>query len=371
MTRRFPWLLIICLSLALHVGADASQEIRILTPVEGAVARGSHVLFVYSVPAGRRMQLSLGEVPADLPDVVATREAKDIHHVRVPLTGGRVEIRLLDAVNKAEVATRAVTYVPPHLLPRDPAEASRAAFHTQEREDLCSGCHRLPESVANGRDPSPSSIGEVCLTCHPWGKTRTFLHGPVAADLCLACHDPDYAPSRFAQKKDQGAGCGGCHAEFAARVLGTRRILHAPVAEGRCTSCHDPHGGQSTAQLRQPLPELCLLCHGDRLALPVTLHLHGRLPCTDCHDPHGGRTSLLTESEGSAACAPCHPDTFESDAGHPFPGHPFTAEVDPSNPSRPMGCVSCHEVHGKRDVSQLRITEDEAAQRRFCRRCHR
>ena len=51
-------------------------------------------------------------------------------------------------------------------------------------------------------------------------------------------------------------------------------------------------------------------------------------------------------------------------------GHPVEAPVDPSKPGKPMGCRSCHEPHGMKDISKADIQNNEAAQRQFCRRCH-
>ncbi|MDF1554674.1 MAG: cytochrome c3 family protein, partial [Deferrisomatales bacterium] len=115
---------------------------------------------------------------------------------------------------------------------------------------------------------------------------------------------------------------------------------------------------------------LCLLCHAETLALPIQSTLHGKVPCTKCHDPHGGHTPMLLAQKGNLFCATCHPDVAQMQSGHPIPGHPVEADVDPSHPGQPFTCLSCHRPHGINDVAKQKIQEDDAAQIRFCRKCH-
>jgi len=78
----------------------------------------------------------------------------------------------------------------------------------------------------------------------------------------------------------------------------------------------------------------------------------------------------MTTAEGNPFCVGCHEELDGVTVGHPLPGHPVSAEVDPSRPGKRFGCLSCHDPHATKDVSRQNIVKNEAAQRKFCVRCH-
>ena len=359
---------------ALVAAVLAAAPVRagtLLVPPDGAVVSVPEVLLVYTVPAGEKTLVRENGRPIAARTAVVPGNEEDLHHVWLPLEEGRHTFHVLRAADESELFRFSVTYVPPYSMrtPAGPGDR-RYAFHTREREKACAACHNLPETYETLPDQPLAPAGKVCAACHPRVDAGPNLHGPTAVYACFMCHAPEYEPARFAVRGSETDGCGTCHDEFLARLRGEKRYVHGPVAAGGCLVCHDPHGGKTSAVLRETPPELCLVCHGDTLPLPVETGLHGSVPCTRCHDPHGGPCQVLTPAEGNAFCARCHPGAVENTAGHPIPGHPVSGEVDPSSPGRPFGCASCHDPHGQRDVSRLRITENEAAQRRFCRRCH-
>ena len=99
-------------------------------------------------------------------------------------------------------------------------------------------------------------------------------------------------------------------------------LMHAPagVAHESCTACHvsvQPQAGD--ASLQAALPDLCIMCHPDRVGgaehvinvavisvprLPLPL-LNGQLSCTTCHDPHSNVPALV-RYERSQLCSACH-----------------------------------------------------------------
>jgi predicted CXXCH cytochrome family protein len=349
----------------------ADRRFRVLAPVNGAVVRASTVLLVYTVPPQTSVLHQADGKPTSFPDKVVPGDDEDLHHVRVPLQEGRQVIRVLHAADEAELGILSLTYIPPHSMRTATSPGDRPyAFHTRAREDTCSGCHSLPEVFETVPDQPLAPAAKVCGACHPRVESAPNLHGPVAVYSCFQCHEPEYTPSRFAQKTSQPASCGGCHEGFLARVLGGKKFVHGPAAAGACIVCHDPHGGKTTALLRETPPALCLLCHSETLPLPVERNLHGKVPCTRCHDPHGGQTRVFTAAAGNPFCDTCHANFSESSAAHPLEGHPVAADVDPSRPGRPMGCESCHQAHDPNDVSRRNISTDEAAAKKFCRKCH-
>lgn len=374
MTRRLPApvrLVVAALALLAAPGARAADKpFRMLTPSGGAVVHASQILTVFTVAPTTKILVQVDGRPVEVKDVLTPGNDEDLHHVRLSLDEGRHGVRVLDAATEEELGAFSLTFIPPSSK----RLASRKgdvpyAFHTKEHEATCKGCHSLPETYETvaGRPMAPA--GMVCGACHPSVEKFPSLHGPVAVYECFQCHTAEFAPSRFAQKTSQGALCSNCHKEFLSRVLGGKKFVHGPVAAGECLVCHDPHGAKDSKLVRTATPSLCLGCHSDTLPLPLDKSLHGALSCTKCHDAHGGQSETLLETSGNAFCAGCHPKVAGGE-GHPIPGHPVEAPVDPSKPGKPMGCRSCHEPHGLKDVSKADIQNNETAQRQFCRRCH-
>ncbi|WP_025322629.1 cytochrome c3 family protein [Deferrisoma camini] len=365
-------LLAALVSLPLAAAPAAARELpRLLAPAETGVVRTPQVLLVYTVPAGEQTFVRADGRRLDRKGVSVPGDREDLFHLQLPLKEGRNRFEIVRAVDEKVRLSFTVTYVPPYSLRTPVAPGDRPyAFHTREREAGCSGCHNLPETYETVPDRPLAPAGKVCGACHPGIEKAPNLHGPTAVYACFMCHDPQYRSARFTIAASQPAGCGRCHEDFLARILGGKKFVHGPVAAGGCLVCHDPHGGKTTAVLREAPPKLCLLCHADTLPLPVDKGLHGSVPCTQCHNPHGGDTRILTAKAGNEFCAGCHPDVAEGGRGHPVAGHPVEAEVDPSLPGRPLGCVSCHAPHGVSDVSRARILENEQALTRFCRKCH-
>lgn len=361
-----------CLALASAsaLASEGGVGFQLLAPRDGAVVRAPEILLVYTLSPGVEVLYQLDGNPTRLQDTPVPGDDADLRHVRVQLEEGRHRIRLVQAADEAEIGSLTVTYVPPFSRRTANAPGDRAyAFHTQAREATCAGCHSLPEVFETVPDRPLAPAGKVCRACHPGVEAPPHLHGPVAVYACFMCHEPEYSPARFGQKTSQPASCGVCHEGFLARVLGGKKFVHGPVAAGGCLVCHDPHGGETATLLREVPPALCLRCHADTLPLPVRRNLHGTVPCTRCHDPHGGRTVELTAAEGNDFCGTCHPDVAQAIKGHPVPGHPVSASIDPARPGRPMGCPSCHGAHSPNDVSRL-SAGDDVARKRFCRRCH-
>jgi predicted CXXCH cytochrome family protein len=94
-----------------------------------------------------------------------------------------------------------------------------------------------------------------------------------------------------------------------------------PAIKKNCSICHitQPYG--TKVLLKEPLSELCISCHPDRVfpgdhavdmmpSMPVEglpLDRDGRMTCVTCHDPHGmtGIIKLLRDSPRTL-CTRCH-----------------------------------------------------------------
>lgn len=350
--------------------AGAVADVEIVLPFDGAVTGVSDMLVLYRTPAGMKPVLTLDGVKVADVKVVGGNET-DLHHVRLTLKEGANKLAFADGETEKREMEITLFYIPPQSMKRAKgAKASKFAFHGKEFEKRCGECHAMPDEMETVKGKPMTPAGKICSSCHPDIGKAQKPHVPTATYDCFRCHEPDYRPERFYIRSSQVALCGDCHDNFLERIMGQSKFVHGPVATGSCVVCHDPHGGEVKGLLQEPVEMLCLRCHGDTVATGVDKAIHGETPCTSCHSPHGSEAPEMTLKKVPDLCLSCHADPMKKLEGHPIQGHPVSADVDPSKPGRAMGCLSCHNVHSKPDVSRLNIIEDTERQRKFCLRCH-
>ncbi len=298
----------------------------------------------------------------------------------------------------------------PHLWARTPAAAG------EQIADLCGACHRDKLGVKDSvHDPAAADwakkLGFVskgsCIDCHPvhdaneppgiWGAipaVRTdSLGGQISGQSCEACHRAG-APGREMQTAHIGKIVKAEIDDLPDNMVldAERRIL--------CTTCHDIHqvrsvpvraysserltaSLQTTAGLVAPIPELCGICHRDKLGIQNSVHDPGIAEwakklrfvskglCIDCHPVHDPRgeggvwasiggpdVSAQTRSASSGqACETCHraegpaPVMETPHVGKSLEtlGSVFDVDQMPKNmplsPERRIACVTCHDIH--------------------------
>jgi predicted CXXCH cytochrome family protein len=191
---------------------------------------------------------------------------------------------------------------------------------------------RLPSQPAGAR-VKPAVETPTCTEggCHAEIVSHKIMHGPVAQQKCLDCHQ--YASAElhlFRFTTPERELCDSCH------TLDLKNVVHTPVLERNCTGCHDPHGSPHTMMLRAPsAPQLCYTCHDQSLF--ARKFVHGPVAiggCNICHDPHStSHPRLLTQSP-KQLCIDCHSEAQPTG---------FAAR----NLHKPMedGCLTCHNPH--------------------------
>jgi predicted CXXCH cytochrome family protein len=202
----------------------------------------------------------------------------------------------------------------------------------------------------------PTTVTAQCATetCHAGIVNRKVMHGPVAQQKCLDCHqydEPREHRFRSAFPKDQQ--CGNCH------DLKQRAVVHPPVQEGKCTVCHDPHGSAYQGILVADPGKLCLNCHGHILPRKDeagSIHAPVKENCTICHDPHSADAKNELKQAAPDLCFSCHKDVKEALATSPAV-HRAATDVG--------GCQTCHAAHS----SKLRHLEKQP-QPEECLSCH-
>jgi predicted CXXCH cytochrome family protein len=97
---------------------------------------------------------------------------------------------------------------------------------------------------------------EKCSSCHPL-TDKSFRTAGLKEKVCYRCH----------QRKDR------------------RKFVHGPMGAGECTACHDPHGSSHKALNVAEPQALCSLCHDQKSSEQHLRSSKGK-PCIQCHDPH-------------------------------------------------------------------------------------
>jgi predicted CXXCH cytochrome family protein len=227
----------------------------------------------------------------------------------------------------------------------------------------CSLALALPTILAlTGAQPVPPAEppttaiargGCVTADCHANIKDYQYLHGPVHANACDACHKLTSAEKHtFEQARDGSEACLLCHIvdiPFGATV-------HEPVLKGGCLSCHDPHGSTEPAMLRgQTYADSCNTCHTDMAG--ARDHVHGPAlagACGACHEPHASRLPNLLVAEGRDLCLRCHIST--------------ALEIETRRVVHDAvlsDCLICHSAHAT-DTRGLLLDKPAA----LCTNCH-
>lgn len=192
--------------------------------------------------------------------------------------------------------------------------------------DACTHCHQRNDKNKTKAHPLTGEktfvlAKDPCLECHQAIVDYSYLHSPVAAGDCLACHTfHGTADSLLTESRDHIL-CYNCHQPVTEE--GDTQF-HGDVAQKKCASCHPPHGSSFKHLLAGPYSTdffndyndkqyaLCFQCHKiDLLLHPDTSYntnfrdgkknLHyvhvnqkkrGR-SCKLCHATHASRLPKL------------------------------------------------------------------------------
>lgn len=167
-----------------------------------------------------------------------------------------------------------------------------------------------------------------CLMCHGDLAEGKTVH-PAVQMGCTVCHtgvDASDIPHKFTGEKGLSAQppdlCFQCHSqdEF------TKKVQHAPVAAGMCLFCHNPHSSPNASLLTTAGNGLCLQCHADVAKKPHAISrftsighklsakkdpLREGKPfgCLSCHVPHSsdwGKLFRYEAKDASGLCKHCH-----------------------------------------------------------------
>jgi predicted CXXCH cytochrome family protein len=245
----------------------------------------------------------------------------------------------------------------------------------------CSSCHTQEKGNLH-RFKAVAAIGQVCASCHEVKKaTDKFVHGPVAVDDCLACHDPHGSANGKLLKTAGARLCEGCHEEMTAK-LASKRYTHAPVKTD-CVGCHNPHASPFKYQLKGEGSGLCLSCHKDTaklLAASPVKHdaAQSGSACLTCHEPHASDIRPELRAPTMTLCLKCHDKAVTAPSG-PVQDIKDWLDANPNlhGPIKQQDCVGCHRPHEsehfrllKQDYPAKFYSPFEPKNYELCFNCH-
>ena len=229
--------------------------------------------------------------------------------------------------------------------------------------DPCTNCH---ESIAT---PHPqkgvktfklsAEPPALCQTCHD-PLTKKDIHPPAQEGMCTTCHDPHSSDQEHLLTQPLKDLCVTCHSEKM-----EAKFPHGPVARGECMACHAPHESDNAKLLLKPEKDTCLGCHKTIVTEKMTT-LHGPVAagrCTACHDPHGGgfEKHLVREfpvqpyvpytDKEFDLCFSCHNRDLVQYADTSFATNFRDGErnlhfLHVNNKQKGRSCALCHALHG-------------------------
>ena len=222
--------------------------------------------------------------------------------------------------------------------------------------------------VGQLRAVETSSSKITCLTskCHSGMEDAQFLHSPIKAKGCVACHqlvNPNKASSvSLSSKKNkklpknhpnietnmgknQSSICLKCHVEWG-RAFEAKNHPHPAIKEKGCTACHNPHGSDNAKLLKNKdfNQALCLTCHkknenwekGDK----DTAHrgMNTKNKCLNCHEIHSSKIGKLLQAPPVELCSKCHDEITSMIETSKTKGSMHT-------PAKNGECLKCHSPH--------------------------
>ena len=214
--------------------------------------------------------------------------------------------------------------------------------HQPVKEGPCTSCHNSHGSPVSKL--LKKKMPELCIECHvKLGKKLAGVkvpHKPLQQEgSCGSCHSAHYSQDKGLLPFDEITTCLRCHDKDnlgnpplrnIKKELAGKKYLHGPIEAGECKACHDPHGSDDFRMLRGSYPAdiyapykegiygICLSCHEKNLLryadttiytgfrngnrnlhyVHVANNRKGRT-CRICHETHASTGVKMISNEGA------------------------------------------------------------------------
>lgn len=223
----------------------------------------------------------------------------------------------------------------------------------------CAACHgSAPKHISNPEKykfKQISRVSEKCYSCHEKFKPKKFVHSPVENGECLACHNPHGSDHKFQLLSRGGDVCFACHDEDIVKD----EFVHGPAAVGGCIACHEPHTADYEKNLRVSGADLCFMCHVDKAeAINQATFVHKPVSqnCTSCHNPHSAPKQFFLQAGSPDLCLKCHADKKEQLKN---------VSVEHGALEMDRSCLNCHDAHMSQIAKNLTMEPMD-----LCLSCH-
>jgi predicted CXXCH cytochrome family protein len=322
----------------------------------------------------------------------------------------------------------------------------KVALVAADINTLCYGCHDDVKMRIEGAKSSHGLLSESnrsCVDCHDsHAAAQEFILTKPVYELCIGCHEgkPEKAAAPESQQ-DSRSGMPSLEeamkssryketmgAQEVKRIDLSSEYVHEPVRKS-CTLCHDAHASEFMAELRAPVYDLCMDCHGENadkilnssqpfplfnglVSLPPKVykelpyldlsseyvHEPVRTSCVFCHDAHASTNPDELYVSVHNLCIACHGSNAATimKAGRPFPlfdgrvklppnvfeklsqihldgsggtGHPLQRHpvYIPATDKEPeYNCLTCHTSH----ASSTGMRRWKGSRDELCHKCH-
>jgi predicted CXXCH cytochrome family protein len=254
--------------------------------------------------------------------------------------------------------------------------ASNQEYHLKKpAQDLCLSCHVEQPKQAAGRNAN--SPGNDASKMEYLKLSSKHAHEP-AKKSCLICHDAHASQFPKELRVSLGDVCMGCHGPNAEKIVQSSqpfplfnglvslppktfsklerfelkgKYVHEPVNIS-CALCHDAHASDYSAELYEPVTDLCLACHGSN---GISLVRSKKpFPLFD------GKVTIQPDSFDKLMIL----NLVDGRFGHPTAKHPVWVAATADKPE--LNCITCHAPHSSSTGPNLLADNKEAT----CRKCH-
>lgn len=307
----------------------AASVVFVYPPPKSLVHKSEHLIVKLNNPDATGVKITVNGLASDLMLVGSPEYRKafeDILIVQPQWDAGKndITLELFKGAELVETARSDIYFLARKGSAAAPKEYKETRIHLPETEKICVNCHNM-----NPNEAQTSNLQEKensCYGCHKRMLNVKYVHGPTGTYSCGYCHSLKTAVKYDTPTRDI-ALCNECHADKATEFK-KRKFLHGPIEAGMCEACHDSHGTNYPSQLRMPVNELCLSCHEEVKTTPHVVRTTsggghpvdgrpdpsprgkgGMISCVSCHDPHAGdvRYFFVNNAEDRMLlCQMCH-----------------------------------------------------------------
>jgi len=187
-----------------------------------------------------------------------------------------------------DVLTFFFTGVPPLDEGRAVPEKAKAA----ERKALVERKRSAVKATRFSHGPYAAS---TCFLCHVTSETGGLRGGTKESKTGGSTARSGVVPGALVVPLREL--CIRCHETKSPETARKEGLwVHGPVGAGECTACHGPHSGPQPSLLLKKANESCRDCHGDGFLFGTAMH-EGKTDCLSCHNPHFGKSASLLAAE--------------------------------------------------------------------------